>query len=161
MSEYIEISQIMDRIIHKYIRNEDIKRSYGTESLLTRKEIHTIEYIGENPGINLKSLSEMQGVTKGAASQMVSRLVEKGFVQRKESLSSNAEVSLYLTNKGETAFAGHLDYHRQAGKGWRELLDNMSEDTVIEMKRFLYAFEMELIKNIKSKEKKNENSSYI
>jgi len=43
MSEYyIEIAQTMDRIIHKYIRNEDILRSYGTESLLTRKEIHKL-----------------------------------------------------------------------------------------------------------------------
>lgn len=147
MSEcYIEIAQTMDRIIHKYIRNEDILRSYGTESLLTRKEIHTIEYIGENPGINLKSLSEMQGVTKGAASQMVSKLVEKGYIQRKESLSSGAEISLYLTKKGETAFRGHLEYHKRVGKVWRKLLDNMSEDAINEMKDFLYSFEIELDK---------------
>lgn len=146
MRDYIEIAQTMDRVIHKYIRNEDIKRSYDTESLLTRKEIHTIEYIGKNPGINLKSLSEMQGVTKGAASQMVSKLVEKGYVQRKESLSSGAEISLYLTNKGETAFKGHSEYHKQVGKVWRKLLDNMNEDTINEMKEFLYSFEIELDK---------------
>ena len=150
MSEYIEIAQTMDRIIHKYIRNEDIKRSYGTEYLLTRKEIHTIEYIGENPGINLKSLSEMQGITKGAASQMVSRLVEKGYIQRKESPSSGAEISLHLTNKGETAFTGHLEYHKQVGKVWRELLDNMSEDAINEMKEFLYSFEIKLDKEYES-----------
>jgi len=125
MREYIEIAQTMDRIIHKYIRNEELKRSYGTDALLTRKEVHTIEYIGENPGLNLKSLAEVQGVSKGAASQMVSKLVEKGYIQRKESLSSGAEISLYLTEKGETAFAGHLEYHKQAGKVWRELLTNM------------------------------------
>lgn len=146
MNEYIEIAQTMERIIHKYVRNEDTKRSYGTESLLTRKEIHTIEYIGENPGINLKSLAEMQGVTKGAASQMVSKLVEKGYIQRKESLLSGAEISLYLTNKGETAFAGHLKYHKQVGKAWRELLDNMSKNAINEMKEFLHSFEIVLDK---------------
>jgi len=151
MGEYIEIAQTMDRIIHKYIRNEDIKRSYGTESLLTRKEIHTIEYIGENPGINLKSLSEIQGVTKGAASQMVSRLVEKGYVQRKESLSSGAEISLYLTDKGKAAFKGHLEYHYQIGKAWRELLDNMSENAIDEMRKFLHSFEIMLDKEYESK----------
>lgn len=144
MSEYIDIAKTMERIIHKYVRNEDIKRSYGTESLLTRKEIHTIEYIGENPGINLKSLSEMLGVTKGAASQMVSRLVEKGYVHRKESLSSGAEISLYLTNKGQTAFKGHKEYHHEIGKVWRELLDNMSENAIDEMRKFLHSFEIML-----------------
>jgi DNA-binding MarR family transcriptional regulator len=150
MSEYIEIAQTMERIIHKYIRNEDIKRNYGTEFLLTRKEIHTIEYIGENPGINLKSLSEMQGVTKGAASQMVSKLVEKGYIQRKESLSSGAEISLYLTNKGETAFTGHVEYHKKAGEVWRGLLDNISEDAIYQMKEFLYSFELELDKEFEN-----------
>lgn len=151
MSEYMEIAKIMDRIIHKYIRNEDIKRSYGTESHMTRKEIHTIEYIGENPGINLKSLAEMQGVSKGAASQMVSKLVEKGYIQRKESLSSGAEISLYLTEKGKAAFAGHQEYHKQIGKVWRELIKNKREDTIDEMKEFLYSFEIVLDKEYESK----------
>ena len=151
MRDYIEIAQAMDRIIHKYIRNEDIKRSYGTEYFLTRKEIHTIQYIGENPGINLKSLAEMQGVTKGAASQMVSRLVEKGYIKRKESPLSGAEISLYLTDRGEAAFKGHLEYHNQIGKVWRELLDNMSENAIDEMKKFLHSFEMVLDKEYESK----------
>jgi DNA-binding MarR family transcriptional regulator len=141
MRDYIEIANTMDRIIHKYIRNEDIKRIYGIESLLTRKEIHTIEYIGEHPGINLKFLAEMQGVTKGAASQMISRLVKKGYIQRKDSPSSGAEISLYLTEKGDAAYAGHQEYHKHIGKIWRKLLENMSEETINEMEEFLGSFE--------------------
>jgi len=151
MREYIEIAQTMDRIIHKYIRNEELKRSYGTDALLTRKEVHTIEYIGENPGLNLKSLAEVQGVSKGAASQMVSKLVDKGYIQRKESTSSGAEISLYLTEKGKAAFAGHLEYHKNLGKVWRESLANMREDTIKELIEFLRSFETVLDQEYESK----------
>ena len=151
MSDYTEIAHTVDRIIHKYTRNEEIKRNYGIEPLLTRKEIHTIECIGENPGINLKSLSEMQGVTKGATSQKVSRLVEKGYVQRKDSPSSGAEISLYLTGKGDAAYTGHLEYHQQVGKVWGALLQNMSEGTLNEMREFLHSFEMVLDKEYASR----------
>ncbi len=30
--------------------------------------------------------------------------------------------------KGETAFTGHLEYHKQVGKVWRELLDKEYEN---------------------------------
>ena len=151
MSEYIEIAHTIYRVIHKYIRNEDIKRKYGADCFFTRKEIHSIECIGDHPGINLKSLSQMQGVTNGAASQMVSRLVEKGYVQRKDSPTSGAEISLYLTEKGYTAYTGHQEYHKQVGKVWKELLENLSEDTINEMIKFLHSFEMILDKEYESR----------
>lgn len=93
----------------------------------------------------------MQGVTKGAASQMVSRLVEKEYIQRKVSPSSGAEISLCLTEKGNAAYIGHLDYHKQVGQLWKKLLENMSEGTINEIKEFLHSFEMVLDKEYESK----------
>jgi DNA-binding MarR family transcriptional regulator len=50
---------------------------FGTGIPLYRSEIHTIETVGKNPGINVTRLSERTGVTKGATSQMLTRLGKK------------------------------------------------------------------------------------
>ena len=49
MNKYIEIAQMLERVIHKYNESENVKRYYGTDIMLTRKEIHTVQLIGQYP----------------------------------------------------------------------------------------------------------------
>lgn len=138
MNKYIEIAQALERVVHKYNKSEDVKRNYGTDMMLTRKEIHTIQLIGQYPQIGIISLSELQGVTKGATSQMVKKLVEKGLVIKKPSPSSEAEICLELTELGQKAFKGHADYHNNnIGKQWKEILDQMSEEDLQTLMKFI------------------------
>lgn len=141
MSKYIEIAQVLERVIHKYNKSEDMKRYYGTDIMLTRKEIHTIQLIGQYPQIGIVDLAERQGVTKGATSQMVKRLVEKGFVIKKQSKSSEAEICLELTELGQKAYKGHADYHENVVKQWREIVDQMSEDNLQVLMQFIKSVE--------------------
>lgn len=141
MSKSNEIAQAFERVVHKYYKSEDIKRQYGTNMVLTRKEIHTIQFIGECPGIGVVELAEKQGVTKGATSQMVKKLVEKGLVIKKQSLSSESEICLELTDLGQKAFKGHEDFHNNAGKQWEQILDKMSKDDIQVIQRFINSVE--------------------
>lgn len=86
-------------------------------------------------------LTERQGVTKGATSQMVKKLVEKEFVMKKQSPSSEAEICLELTELGQKAFKGHADYHTNIGKQWKELLDQMSEEELQALMKFINSAE--------------------
>ncbi|HHW68588.1 MarR family winged helix-turn-helix transcriptional regulator [Defluviitalea raffinosedens] len=141
MSKYIEIAQTLERVIHKYNKNEELKRTYGTGILLTQKEIHTIQLIGQYPHIGIVELAERQGVTKGATSQMVKKLVEKGFVVKKQSQVSEAEICLELTELGQKAFEGHAEYHQSAGKQWKEVINQMSEADLQVVMHFIESIE--------------------
>ena len=154
MSKYIEIAQALERVVHKYIKSEDIKRYYGTDILLTRKEINTIQLIGQYPQIGIVDLAERQGVTKGATSQMVKKLVEKGLVTKKQSPSSEAEICLELTELGQKAFKGHDDYHTSIGRKWKQILDQMSEYDLQVLVQFINSVERMLdAENIKGEDK--------
>ena len=137
MINYIKIAQALERIIHKYNKSEEVKRDYGTDLMLTRKKIHTIQLIGQYPQIGISELAERQGVTKGATSQMVKKLVAKGLVVKKQSRALEAEVCLELTPLGQKAFEGHADYHQKMGKQWKEILDPMGEDKLQVLMEFI------------------------
>ena len=83
---------------------------YGTGMVIHRAEIHTIQAIGRKRGINLTRLAETSGVTKGATSQMVSKLVAKGLVLKVQSATPR-ELALDLTELGWKAFEAHERLH--------------------------------------------------
>ena len=70
MNDYVKLSSLMERVIHKYNQWESKKRTYGTSVPLSRAEIHTIAAVGDHPNINITTLAAVLGITKGAASQI-------------------------------------------------------------------------------------------
>nr|WP_278308974.1 methyltransferase domain-containing protein [Lutispora thermophila] len=96
-----------------------------------------MQLIGQYPQIGIIDLAKLQGVTKGATSQMIKKLVEKGLVVKKQSTTSEAEICLELTELGQRAFRGHADYYNNVGKQWKEILDQMSEDDIQVLMRFI------------------------
>ncbi|WP_087018674.1 MarR family transcriptional regulator [Thaumasiovibrio subtropicus] len=101
------------RLVNRVHEIESRPNYFGTEMLIHRAEIHSVEAIGDSAPITLMSLAHMQGVTKGAASQMVTKLVKKGLVKRDPSPHSKKEMLISLTEVGEIAYQHHADYHRE------------------------------------------------
>ena len=101
------------RVMNKMKRIEQKPRRFGTDFLLYPSEIHTIEAIGRNAGINVTALAALQGVTKGAVSQIVQKLVKKGMVVRMKDEMSDREVLLKLSDTGKIAYQAHGDFHSQ------------------------------------------------
>ena len=85
--------------------------SFATGVLMHTKEIHTVQAIGRHPGINVTRLAEHTGVTKGAVSQTINKLVRKGLVQKKHAPGNEKEVVLELTDLGWTGFHNHEKFH--------------------------------------------------
>lgn len=86
-------------------------RRFDTDFPLSRAEIHTVSAVAESPGIGLTALAEQQAVTKGAASQMVSRLVQKGLIHKER--GAGREISLSVTDTGARAHDAHMAFHRR------------------------------------------------
>ncbi len=117
------IQQLL-RLLNKFsrIEKQPIVLANGFE--LTTKEIHTIQAIGEAKKIIVTDVGKYFGVTKGAASQMVSRLVAKGFVTKTVSPETNKEYELSLTKLGWEAYAVHEKLH---GRDMDKLLSGLNE----------------------------------
>ena len=100
------ISQLNDKadLLYKFVIMYSSyiaeKHDYGTGELLTMAEAHTLSSIEENPGITVTQLADFWNHTKGAISQIISRLEKKGFVNRRQLNGNTKNVHLYVTEKG-------------------------------------------------------------
>ncbi len=62
---------------------------------------------------DLYSFKISRGITKATASQMLYKLVDKGFIEKKDSQHSDAQISIFLTGSGQEAERLHEEYHKQ------------------------------------------------
>ena len=103
---------IMD-LAKVYMRWHDEKQNFGVEETLRREEIHTIQAIGNNEGINITELAAVFNVTKPTISARIGKLASAGLVEKKSGFGNNKEVLLFLTAKGWIAYGNHEEKHHK------------------------------------------------
>jgi DNA-binding MarR family transcriptional regulator len=108
---YEEILKKLERVIMMMESMHTPSLSFGTGVLMHTKEIHTIQAIGRHPRINVTKLAENAGVTKGAVSQTINKLVRKGLVRKTHAPGNDKEVLLELTDLGQIGFQNHEKFH--------------------------------------------------
>ena len=108
---YEEILQKLEKLIVMMESMHTPSLSFGTGVLMHTKEIHTIQAVGKHSGTNVTKLAEHTGVTKGAVSQTISKLVRKGLVRKTHLPGNDKEVVLELTNLGRIGFQNHEKFH--------------------------------------------------
>lgn len=126
-----ENQQIIDafvRVINKFSRLEKTPMDFGTGDILYPSEIHMIDMIGKNEGINLTELAQRLGITKGAVPKMIRKLDGKGLIGKRDSDRNRKEVRFVLSERGVKAFQGHLEYHRRMDRGIGEKLAALSNE---------------------------------
>lgn len=144
MRDYELLLEQIERIIHKYNQRENVRHNYGVDELLTQTEIHLIAAIGAEPGIGVKKLARKKGVTDGAVSQMIHKLVSKGLVRKMTSPESEAKIELTLTDKGQICFEEHQKYHVEKNAKWCNMFDGIDNKSYKELIRLLQQIEKEL-----------------
>lgn len=110
-----ELKDLIDlflKILHLYSVINRKPKDYGTGDLLYLTEIHTIRIIGENEKINMTGLSRLMGVTRGAISQTMRKLVAKNFII-KENSNNRKEFTLRLSEKGKIVFRGQESFRQE------------------------------------------------
>jgi DNA-binding MarR family transcriptional regulator len=111
------------RIAKKYSRIEELPIPVDKGVEVTTAEAHTIQAIGEGKQMRVIDVATYFGITKSAASQMVTKLIRKGFLDKKQSPHSNKEFHLSLTELGWQAFHAHERFH---GKDMAYLMKRLS-----------------------------------
>ncbi len=110
---FYKLMEMINEVSERISSAHSMPLEYGTGVSLYRSEIHTMQEIGEKPGINVTELADAMGLTKGAVSQTLRKLVKKGLVVKKQAPDNAKEVHLELTDRGLIGFNSHQEFHMQ------------------------------------------------
>jgi DNA-binding MarR family transcriptional regulator len=81
---------------------------------MKKQEAEELEGGGKPPGLMVSKLSELLQVSRPTASQMVSTLEDKGYIERVMSATDRRVIYIWLTEKGQTAFGSRMDRYSDA-----------------------------------------------
>jgi DNA-binding MarR family transcriptional regulator len=124
---------LFTRILHLYSVIDKKPRDFGTGDLLYVTEIHAMHYIAANPEINVTQLAEISGVTKGAISQTIKRLVSKRYIARYKA-KNKKEVNLRLSDKGYIINQKYEEFEKERFVFAEKLYENASKEDIILIK---------------------------
>ena len=85
-------------------------QDYGTGDMINMVAVHTLTAIEENPGITITELAAMWNRTKGAISQIATKLEKRGFIERRKEPGNGKHVFLFPTDKGVQLSNCHKRY---------------------------------------------------
>lgn len=105
----VEAVDILHQVANLYISTK-VPQDYGTGEEYTSVEVHTLKHIADNPGITVTELARDYGKTKGAVSQILKKVEEKGLVYRESDPNNDNKSHLYLTEKGTALDNAHRRY---------------------------------------------------
>ena len=100
------------RLINLYNSTQKKARTYSGGLVLYPAQAHMIEVIGDEAGITQSEIASAYMITKGAVSQTVSFLEEKGLVFKRPSGKGGRATGLYLSESGMSVFREHRELHR-------------------------------------------------
>ncbi|TAL81458.1 MAG: MarR family transcriptional regulator [Bacteroidetes bacterium] len=136
-----ELQDLIDlflKILHLYSVIGRKPKDYGTGDLLFVAEIHTIVMVGNNREINMTELADMMGVTKGAISQTIRKLVSKNFIL-KSNTTNRKEINLKLSEKGLIVYKGQEAFQKELFTFAGTLYDNAKPEERVLVKRLFLA----------------------
>ncbi|UCE79114.1 MAG: MarR family transcriptional regulator [Nitrospiraceae bacterium] len=138
-----EITDLLIQMVNKYNALEKVPFTLKKGHTLYHSERHMIDNIGENPEMNITEFAESLGVTKGAVSQVVSKLEKKGMVRRRRKSDNEKEVILSLTREGADLYRMHRKINEESLLPLYNKLKKHSDeeiDFLIDMFRWINGF---------------------
>ncbi len=115
---------------------DTVTRNYGIDISLKTPEIHLLDTIAEEPGINFTLLAERMGSSKMVISNRVHKLEEKGLLRIIHG-KNKKELSCELTPRGQIAVNTHSAYHDMENIYLSEKLSKYSEEDLELVENFL------------------------
>ncbi len=126
-------------IAEKYLEVKSFCKDYGAGFELYPSEIHMVVLISDHPGINITMIAAKLGITKGAVSQMIKKLEDKGLVQRYKSPDNRKEVMVRLTDSGRIANQNHGKDKKEFDMPIIDELKKMSEEK-LDFLKYVFAW---------------------
>lgn len=125
-----DIMELFIKAVHKYNALEKLPSKSGTKHDLYHSERHFLDKIGDHPGMNITEFAKTAGITKGAVSQVVKKLENKGLVKRYKSSVNDKEVFIELTRDGRDAYIRHRKKNEQTVMPLIKELEKYPDDKI-------------------------------
>ena len=119
------ITRTFLRVVNRIHLGRRIPMQYGSGGNMTFVEAEMCALLAQREGVTGSQISEHLGVTRSATSQLMTKLVNKGFVRRKSDPENAKRKLLYLTASGKKVASVADDYSRQMS---RELYDTSRQE---------------------------------
>ncbi|MGM9999476.1 MAG: MarR family transcriptional regulator [Candidatus Bruticola sp.] len=129
----------MDLVRH-FAYHEKQVHVYGVKEPLYRSEIHVVWLVGAEPGLYGLKLAKKIGITKSAASQILSKLEKRGMISSRVAADKLTKREYTLTEEGWKVFAFHEELHREFEKRFNAFLRRYTP----EQRKFLKGFVQDL-----------------
>lgn len=133
------------KITAKLNELEKIPVDFGTQESLYPSEIHTIDAVG-NQFNTVTAISKHFGITKGAVSQVITKLHKKNYIRKERNEAYPKEVILSLTDKGKKAYEAHKKLHAIMDSGMMDFLDSYPEEWIQTFQTMLVQYEKQIDK---------------
>lgn len=101
--------QLFNDILH--IEEKSLKNTEFTDLSIT--EIHTIEAIGVGKSRTMGEIAHDLRITVGTLTTAITKLIKKGYVERKRIEEDRRVVLVNLTSKGEDVYNVHQIFHEE------------------------------------------------
>jgi DNA-binding MarR family transcriptional regulator len=142
MVDINRINELLESFYKVFYRTEDMALKRGIKSL-THTELHIIDAIG-NESVMMNELADRLGITMGTATVAISKLTEKGYVDRSRSDIDRRKVYVSLTKTGLGALSYHNNYHKMI---MASITENIPKE---ELEVFEHVFEI-ILKSLRNK----------
>lgn len=139
--DYIKFLCCAERAINERMRYEKSKKMYAPGIMLTRSERDVLDEVGRYPGIGIKGIAKDKGVTEGAVSQTVKKLVHLSLIEKRVSDESEAKVCLSLTSTGQICYQNSKREHDKSFEEWCAILDEFTDSEFASLSKFFSQFE--------------------
>jgi DNA-binding MarR family transcriptional regulator len=106
-----DVASRLGRTARKYCALERLPIELPSGATVFGAEMHVAAAIGEGKASTVSELAQILEITKGAASQMVSKLEAKGFLRRETTGADGKTRRLALTPEGRGLIAIHARMH--------------------------------------------------
>jgi DNA-binding MarR family transcriptional regulator len=136
-----DLIMLFSKVVYKFNKLQEVPYSFDENEKLFLAEIHIIQAIGRKEEETVTGLSSSFGITKGAVSQIVGKLTQKGYLIKKRNPTNGKVVFLSLSEKGLITFQKHELMHDQTDKELSEFLGVLSEDEIVLLERVFNGIE--------------------
>lgn len=141
LPEFRDLYRIWMRTLNKMNIIENMPRKFGMQTALFLSEIHTLQAVGRTEESSIRTIAAILGVTPSAASQTITRLTKKGFVQKIRGIKNEKEVSLVLAPKGRIAYDNHEMVHERIYERIARSIGELTDEERVFLARIFSAFE--------------------
>jgi DNA-binding MarR family transcriptional regulator len=112
-----------------------VSASSPTHQLGSRHELYVIEYLGSHGPCIMSDLARYLMVALNTVTNVIDRLVSKGFVRRERSEVNRRKVWVHLTPDGEACYQAHLAEHLEIAKTLLSALNPDEQDIFLVLMR--------------------------